>query len=292
MEMHHDQLLQIERDRSSKALELMRELLQLTKPIAVHPRWSHEERSLLAMLLTSSARSTESVFLLCSYGQLWDAEMVLRAVAEATLKTAYILQSEDEFKARVAEYSTDHFNISLLKDDSKLRSTLAALSEPDSREWLPLRERLLSEEELDELGRLYDKTKRRSIESRWGVGGLLNSLRKDAPHRVPRYDALLHNYSLSSHIQHADYIGISLPYDRQSRDEERRDALELAHLSRLISDCFSLMYLRIVSGYRFLDLDLKPILDGQKRVDEMGNGFGNPFGEWMKVEYGEDESSE
>jgi hypothetical protein len=292
MEMHRDQLLQIEQDRSSKALELMRELLQLTKPIAVHPTWSHDERSLLAMLLTSSARSTESVFLLCSYGQLWDAEMVLRAVAEATLKTAYILQSKDEFKARVAEYSTDHFNISLLKDDSRVRSTLAALPEPDAREWLPLRERLLSEKELEELGQLYDKTTRRSIETRWGVGGLLNSLRKDAQHRVPRYDSLLHNYSLSSHIQHADYIGVSLPYDRESRNEQRRDALELAHLSRLILDCFSFMCLRLVSGYRFLDLDLKPILDGQKRIDELESSFGNAFGEWMKVEYGPDEISE
>jgi hypothetical protein len=47
-----------------------------------------------------------------------------------------------------------------------------------------------------------------------------------------------------------------------------------------------------VSGYRFLDLDLKPILDGQKRIDELESSFGNAFGEWMKVEYGPDEISE
>lgn len=289
--MHQDQLLKIEKERSSKALGLMRELLKLTKPIAAHPTWSSEERSLLAMLLTSSARSTESVFLLCSYGQLWDAEMVLRAVAEATLKTAYILQSKDSFHARVVEYSTDHFNISLLKDDSKVRNTLAALGKPNSREWRPLRERLLSEENLNELSLFYDKKARRSIESRWGVGGLLNSLRKDASNRVSGFDALLHNYSLSSHLQHADYIGISLPYDRESRDEEGRDALELAHLSRLISDCFSFMSLRLLSGYLFLDLDLKPIRDGHRRIEDLEKGFGTTFEDWMKVEYGLDDIS-
>jgi hypothetical protein len=52
------------------------------------------------------------------------------------------------------------------------------------------------------------------------------------------------------------------------------------------------MSLRLVSGYRFLDLDLKPILDGQKRADEMESSLGNSFGEWMKVEYGLGESSE
>jgi len=284
--MHHDQLLEIERERSSRALGLMRELLSLTKPIAVHPIWTSDERAILAMLLTSSARSTESVFLLSSYGQLWDGEMVLRAVAEATLKTAYILQSREAFKERVSEYATDHFNISLLKDDSKVRGTLAALSQPNSLTWLPLREMLLSEERLQELGQRYDKTTRRSIESRWGVGGLLNSLRKDVSAGIPRFDSLLHNYSLSSHIQHADYIGISLPYDRESRDAERRDALELAHHSRLISDCFSFMSSRLFSGYRFLGLELEPIWEAQTRIQELEDGFGGVYENWMTVEYG------
>lgn len=286
--MNRDQILQIERERSSTALGLIRELLTLTRPIAAHPIWSSDEQSVLAMLLTSSARSTESVLLLSSYGQLWDAEMVLRAVAEATLKTAYILQSKETFKERLAEYSTDHFNISLLKDDSKVRGTLASLNDPDSPEWLPFREMLLTEERLQELSQMYDKTTRRSIESRWGVGGLLNSLRNGISSGTPKFDALLHNYSLSSHIQHADYIGISLPYDRETRVAERRDALEFAHLSRLISDCFSFMSLRLFSGYRFLDLELKPICDAQIRIQELKESFGNAYEHWMQMEYGLD----
>lgn len=255
--------IKIEKERSWKALSLMRELLSLSKPIAQDNSWSSEERSVLAMLFIFSARSTESSLLLSSYGQLWDAEMVLRAVVESSLKVAYILQSKEDFKDRITEYSVDHFNISLLKDDSKVRATLAALPDPESITWLPFREMLLSEARRDELNFAYDKTKRRSIESRWGVGGILNSLRQQTGTSQVNFDSMLHNYSLSSHIQHADYIGVSLPYDRESREPINRDTLELAHLSRIISDAFALLVLRITSGYRFLGIDLQPIYDAQ-----------------------------
>lgn len=277
--------IKIQKERSWKALSLMRELLSLSKPIAQDNSWSSEEKSVLAMLFIFSARSTESSLLLSSYGQLWDAEMVLRAVVESSLKVAYILQSKEDFKDRITEYSVDHFNISLLKDDSKVRATLAALPDPESITWLPFREMLLSEARRDELNFAYDKTKRRSIESRWGVGGILNSLRQQTGTSQVNFDSMLHNYSLSSHIQHADYIGVSLPYDRESRETINRDTLELAHLSRIISDAFALLVLRITSGYRFLGIDLQPIYDAQNRIQELEESFGDVYGNWMKVEY-------
>ncbi|MCW2003093.1 hypothetical protein FHY30_001848 [Xanthomonas arboricola] len=283
--------IKIEKERSWKALSLMRELLSLSKPIAQDNSWSSEERSVLAMLFIFSARSTESSLLLSSYGQLWDAEMVLRAVVESSLKVAYILQSKEDFKDRITEYSVDHFNISLLKDDSKVRATLAALPDPESITWLPFREMLLSEARRDELNFAYDKTKRRSIESRWGVGGILNSLRQQTGTSQVNFDSMLHNYSLSSHIQHADYIGVSLPYDRESREPINRDTLELAHLSRIISDAFALLVLRITSGYRFLGIDLQPIYDAQNRIQELEESFGDVYGNWMKVEYNPPPSS-
>lgn len=283
--------IKIEKERSWKALSLMRELLSLSKPIAQDNSWSSEERSVLAMLFIFSARSTESSLLLSSYGQLWDAEMVLRAVVESSLKVAYILQSKEDFKDRITEYSVDHFNISLLKDDSKVRATLAALPDPESITWLPFREMLLSEARRDELNFAYDKTKRRSIESRWGVGGIINSLRQQTGTSQVNFDSMLHNYSLSSHIQHADYIGVSLPYDRESREPINRDTLELAHLSRIISDAFALLVLRITSGYRFLGIDLQPIYDAQNRIQELEESFGDVYGNWMKVEYNPPPSS-
>lgn len=284
--MYNDELLAIQRDRSEQALFLIRRLLPLMTPVARHPGWTPEERWILGMLLTSSARSTESALLLSAHGQLWDAEVILRSVAEGTLKFAYILQTHEDFKLRIHEYSVDHFNISLLKDDQKIREVLSALGNPESPEWRPYRERLLPDEKLDDLRRSYDRTERRSIESRWGVAGMLDTFRRSGDAVSLRFRGLLHNYALASHVQHADYIGVSIPDERERREPARRDALHLAHLSRVISDALSYFLMRLTSGYRFIDEDPEPIRSAYLQFDALDKSFGDVYEDWMEVEYG------
>lgn len=238
------------------------------------------------MLLTASARLTESSMLLAAYGQLWDAEVLLRSVAEGTLKFAYMLHTPADFKKRVHEYAVDHFNVSLLKDDFKIREVLSALGNPDSREWKPLRDRLLSKEQLEALSKTYDKTARRSIESRWGVAGMLNTFRGSGDIASTRLPGLLHNYSLASHVQHADYIGVSIPDERERREPARRDALHLVHLSRVLSDGLSYLMMRLTSGYRFIDEDPAPLRSALSRIEAFRDGFGKAYEDWMDTEYG------
>lgn len=284
--MYNDELLAIQRDRSEQALFLIRQLLPLMTPVARHPGWTSEERWILGMLLTSSARSTESGLLLSAYGQLWDAEVILRSVAEGTLKFAYTLQTHEDFKQRIHEYSVDHFNVSLLKDDQKIREVLSALGDPDSPQWRPYKERLLPDEQLNDLKKSYDRKARRSIESRWGVAGMLDTFRRSGDPSSQRFRGLLHNYSLASHVQHADYIGVSIPDERERREPARRDALHLAHLSRLISDALSYFLIRLTSGYRFIDEDPEPIRSAFSQIDALYKSFGDVYGDWMDVEYG------
>ncbi len=288
--MYNDELIAIQRDRSERALFLMRDLLPLMAPVARHPGWAREEQWILGMLLTSSARSTESSLLLSAYGQLWDAEVVLRSVAEATLKFAYILQTHEDFKQRIHEYSVDHFNISLLRDDHKIREVLSALGDTDSREWKPLRDRLLPDEQLDDLKKSYSRATRRSIESKWGVAGILETFRRSGDTTSSRLRGLLHGYALASHIQHADYIGISVPDDRERRDPARRDAIHLAHLSRTISDAFSYFLVRLTSGYRFIEEDPAPVRSALSKIDALYETFGDVYEDWMEVEYGAGEA--
>lgn len=284
--MYNDELLAAQRSRSEHALLLMRDLLPLITPVARHPEWTNEERSTLGMLLTSCARSTESALLLCAYGQLWDAEVILRSVAEGTLKLAFILQSDTTFKERIREYSVDHFNISLLKDDKKIRELLSIVQGWSDARWRPLTERLLSPEELNRLATRYDRKSRQSIETRWGVSGILAAFRRDKGPHTGRLPGLLHNYALASHIQHADYIGISIVDDRERREPHRRDAIHLAHLSRLISDAFSYFLIRATSGYTFIKADLAPLRSAANKVAVLREEQGDVYSEWMDIEYG------
>lgn len=283
--MYTDNLLHIQRNWSEQALFLMRDILPLMTPVARYTDWTPEEQTTLGMLLAASARSTESTLLLTAYGQLWDAEVTLRSVCEASLKFAFILQSKAEFKNKIHEYAEDQFNISLLKDDKKIRELLEALGNPNTRKWKPLRDRLLSDEEREQLSQRYNRDMRRALDTKWGFTGMIGAFRRSADPLFSGFHGLTHGYSVASHIQHADFQGVSIPMDRDVREPERRDSIHQAHLVRLISDCFSYFITRLSVGYRFIEQDPSPIKDAQLRIDALNTSFGDIYENWIDIEY-------
>ena len=60
----------------------------------------------------------------------------------------------------------------------------------------------------------------------------------------------------------------------------------MAHLSRVISDAFSYLIMRLTSGYRFIGEDLGPIRSAASRVGALHDGFGEVYEDWMDIEYG------
>ncbi|AYM92580.1 hypothetical protein D9980_19525 [Serratia sp. 3ACOL1] len=266
--MYTDDIFAIQSEWSKKSMLLMRELLPLMTPVALFDQWTKEEKSTIGYLLAASARSTESLFLLTSYGQLWDAEMVQRAIFEASLKFVFLLESRETFKDRFNDYSTALYEISLLKDDNKVLDVLSLLQKPDDRQWFPLRERLLADEERKRINEKYDKNYRRSLETRWGFTGIIGSLARSEK-LFHGLSGLSYGYSVSSHVLHADYLGVTLPIERDSRDHEHRSAVHLAHLNRHISDAFSCLIMRLYAGYRFVGIDTDPIKDAVKKIDAL-----------------------
>jgi hypothetical protein len=283
--MYNDAMFATQRDVAEKGLLLARELLPLMAPVGNYPDWSPKQRETLGMLLSAAARSSESAFLLMAYGQLWDAEVVLRSVFEASLKFAFIVQSRDDFEERFVEYDEHQFQIAILKDDQRVKELLAALPNPQGREWKPFREMLLSDAKRDELRLQYDRTKRRAMETKWGVNSLLTSLASKGDVMFSGFAGLAYGYSLASHIQHADYVGVSIPMDRDRRAEARRNSIHMAHLVRLVSDCFTCLQLRLRVGYRFIKCDPAPLLDATSKVDQLLASIGHFNDEWLKIEY-------
>ena len=285
--VYTEETFQAQRDWSERALMLMRETLPLMAPVARHGAWEGHEQTTLAMLLSAAARSTESTLLLCAYGQLWDAEVTLRSVCEASLKFAFIMQTKEQFKTRIGEYGGDHFNATLLKDDQKVRDLLDALGDPDAKEWKPLRERLLTDEERTTLGERHDKAARRALETRWGFTGIIGALRRSNDQLFADFGGLAHGYSIASHVHHADYQGVSIPLDRDARQPDRRDSLHMAHLARLISDSFDYLLIRLGVGYRFIEHDTSSLREARLKVQGLRDSFGGAYNKWIDIEYPE-----
>ncbi|MGP2467983.1 DUF5677 domain-containing protein [Yersinia sp. 2540 StPb PI] len=283
--MYTDELFAIQSDWSKDSLLLMRELLPLMTPVALFDQWTKEEQSTIGFLLAASARSTESLFLLTSYGQLWDAEMMQRAIIEASLKFVFLLESRETFKDRFNEYSTAQYEISLLKDDNKVLELLSILPNLDDEQWLPLRKRLLADEERKRINETYEKSYRRSLETRWGFTSIIGSLTRSEK-LFHGFSGLSYGYSVSSHVLHADYLGVALPIERGSREHEHRSAIHLAHLSRHISDAFTCLIMRLYAGYRFAGIDTAPINEAIKKIDDLQVPFHEEYKKWIDIEYG------
>src|SRR4051812_31336606 len=145
--MYDDDLFAKQRDWAERGLMSARKLLPLMGPVGTHAAWQPEERKTIGYLASATARASESALLLCAYGQLWDAEGLVRSALEGSLKFSYLLQSASTFPDRHREYATDLFSIALFKDHKKAADLLATALDPADPEWRPIRDRLLSDQE-------------------------------------------------------------------------------------------------------------------------------------------------
>ncbi|WP_208455561.1 hypothetical protein, partial [Burkholderia gladioli] len=143
----------------------------------------------------------------------------------------------------------------------------------------------MPDEQLAELRDRYPKQERNALEQKWGFTGLIQSLSTSGDPAFSGFRGLAHGYSVSSHIAHADYIGASIPMDRDFRHAERSKGAHLTHLARLLSDSCTCLYLRLVVGYRFVGEDLQPISEAGRRMDELCAPFGPIYQEWLNREY-------
>jgi hypothetical protein len=283
--VYSDELFDIQRKFSEDTLLLLRELQPLMLPVTESAKCSEEEIDTISMLASAAERSSESAILLCSYGRLWDAELPIRSTFEATLKLSYMLQKEETFHARHQEYADDLFNIALMKDHQKACELLAALPTPEAAEWKPIRDRVMRDEELAELQDKYPKQKRAALERKWGFTGLIQALSTSGDLVFNGFQGLTHGYSVSSHIAHADYMGVSIPFDRDLRENERRMTAHLTHLTRLLSDSCICLYLRLLVGYRFIGENLQPIFEAGQRMEALRASFDPSYQEWLDIEY-------
>ncbi len=283
--MYTEQLIATQRDWAERGLMSARRLLPLMTPVSTHPDWNAEERRTVGYLASATARASESALLLCAYGQLWDAEVVTRSALEGSLKFAYLLQASGSFADRHREYAEDLFAIALLKDHLKAQDLLATARDPGDAEWRPIRDRLLSDRDVQDVRERFNRVRRRELETRWGFTGLVSELSGSGDILFRDIGATAHAYSMASHIHHADMVGASIPLDRDRRSAARREQIHLAHEVRLICDILAFLYLRLAVGYRFIGADTAPLAEAEAAVKTAGEWRDDAYRAWMDAEY-------
>lgn len=210
---------------------------------------------------------------------------MMRSIVEGTAKFAYILESPATIVQRSIEYRDVLPTISKLRWHAKAVAALAALGNDGSVGQQPFRDLLLSESEVAEIRAAYPRDMRRNVERRWGFTELIAAISKPGGAFGPVGEALLHSYSVSSHLIHMSYEGVDMPLERDQRNHQRREAVELAHAARLISDCFQFTFLRAGAIFRFLGKPEMSLFDIQNRHSKLFEELRQATRDWEETEY-------
>lgn len=189
---------------------------------------------------------SQSLYLLVQDQRLWDAEILLRAISEATIKCLYVCYgvSADRPQKLQEFWEMQHLD-SLLRESVRAEEVMK-LRTTDNPSRQVFEAMLLGKNEKAEIEAMLPSKRRRELNQRWSFTGMVRALdayMKSGEEKA-LFGSLLHNYGLSSHLIHADERAMSLIWDRRNRPERERSLLEACHLGRMLSD--SLAYLGLI----------------------------------------------
>lgn len=261
-------------DECKAALELQRKV----RPAQVH---------LLRLLLDSCHLTSESILLLVGNRKFWDADALVRSVVEGTAKFAYLCYGNaDEVEAKVREFDELLPIASELRRHERACAFMAAVDDPENPEWLPFKELVLSAARVDELRKKLPPTVRKALSQKWSFSGLLREFTNSGPPFLKFASHLLYGYGMSSHVLHQDSDGVGMIWERNNRDAVRREAVELAHAARILSDLITMTTLRHTVIYRCL-LELpRPKPGAEPKLAEIGRELKMLNQYFNAVEYG------
>lgn len=201
-------------------------------------------KRVVGAISTACAVSTGSQLILVEHGRLGDAEIIWRSVLEGTLKFAYILTEPQSAEERCQEYSGPLFDFALVKDHYHAHAIVH-----DARLEIvgidSIKTLMLQPEELTRVTSAYSKSARKAIEAKWSVTSIVKSLAESGRPEDKPFVTLFRPYTLASHIAHVDYYGIAAMRERERRDADEKQALNLAHAARLVTDGLEVMIYRL-----------------------------------------------
>jgi len=195
----------------------------------------------------------DSLSVLIFHNCLWDADIILRSVAEASIKLIFVSElAENEKLEKVSEFWNDLGEINNLKQSKQARIVIENLKNtkfnPDTFNQIAL-----SEEQEELLASKWTKSKRQKIEQPWSFNEMIKSLSKND--QLDMILCLQRVFTQSSHLIHADETALGVINDRKNRNDSLK--LEILHAKRLYSDCLSLYALSTISILKSINKDNK-----------------------------------
>ena len=211
--------------------------------------------------------------------------MLMRSAIEGTLKLIYILEDSTTLQERLKKFAEILSKITSVRDHENAAKVLSCARPGHSEHLKPLHDLLLNDAEIGTIRQNYPHQLRAEIENRWRFTRLIANRTNSALPEANMFPSLIHNYSMASHIQHMDWIGISIPVERDWRSDERRTSVERAHCSRLISDVYSYEFFRLMNIFRIAGRGMKELLEVLSTYQKLSDEMTEETSRWQNIEY-------
>lgn len=262
------------------------ELISLLRPVMASDKLSIEQRRTIGWLSAACIRASGSALILVSFDRLWDAEIVSRSVFEGTIKFCHLLSGPKNAASRFEEYEISLSDIAALADHDKARRALQIVPDPNGDLAAVLQELLLTEAKQADIAAKYPRSERRRLQTAWGFSGVVEQMVRTGDGLGELAAGLLHGYAMSSHVAHADYLGIGMAMERGYRTEVRHAAVHHAHAARVISDQLWSCAFRLIAAYRFIEEPPTKILELMTDGSELSQLLKEAQAQWQNIEYG------
>lgn len=232
--------------------------------------------------------TSESVLILINEGKEWDADLICRAVLEGTAKFVYMMLGEPEdIKQKAVEYWETLPEFAEANRSARAERFLRAVSNPDSVEWAPFRELLLSPEQIADSRKGMSRKERMALQEKWSFFGISKYLVESGPPGLRDFVHMAHGYAASSNLLHMDGDGIGIVWERCTRSADRQAAAKVAHAARVVMDICNLASLRLRFLLKAYHKNTSCLKDIEERYRWLRQQLKAGADEFYKLEYGE-----
>lgn len=242
----------------------------------------------IGQLQLRAALTSDSALNLIIQLKLWDAEILLRTVAESSLKLTFIaIGNSDEQRVRANEFLVKLPEIAQIKRQRRAEDLLSRVPDREANKWRPIRDVLLSPQQIQAFEARHPKRSRDNLERKWGFARITDELGKSGT-AFEHLSAMMYSYGMGSHSVHQDGDSILMMWERERRSEEHLAAVELAHGARGISDVVTFAWLRARAAYKAMNLDTSPIDSVAEKYDSLFDDLHQAHEAFHSVEYSSD----
>jgi len=178
----------------------------------------------------------DSMQILINQNCLWDADILLRPMAEVSVKLAFIsyFNDEDGNNEKVKEFWTGLSEINRLKESKLVAQIMADLNIKSET----LNDLIIPEEEEAKLKEKWAKSNRQKVEQPWSYNEIIKTISKES--NRTEILCLNRNFTMSSHLIHADKTALGVIQDRKNRNNEDKLLSHNSHIRKLYSDSATL----------------------------------------------------